>query len=155
MNAESLFFMRLRENENHWYSPIAHNHQWWYRTKRIQLHRMERLSHNVQFRMSICNDITQKSIIRHCLQVHIKGGDPWPVITKNQQIKSLLLLACLAYQLTRWGKVLPDDVSIRCLARVPRSFHMVARLVSRGWATAFTSPHLYECRRCVAWSPAV
>ena len=44
---------------------------------------------------------------------------------------------------------LPDDVSIRCLARVSRSYHNVARLVSRGWAQAFASSHLYTCRRCV------
>ncbi|XP_057443317.1 F-box/kelch-repeat protein SKIP30-like [Lotus japonicus] len=47
---------------------------------------------------------------------------------------------------------LPDDVAIRCLARVPFFFHPNLKLVSRSWNTAIHSPELFKARQEVGSS---
>ncbi|KAF8369506.1 hypothetical protein HHK36_032475 [Tetracentron sinense] len=42
---------------------------------------------------------------------------------------------------------LPDEISIQILARLPRLRYLNAKLVSRSWKTAITSPELFNLRK--------
>ncbi|KAL6515290.1 hypothetical protein OROHE_018922 [Orobanche hederae] len=42
---------------------------------------------------------------------------------------------------------LPDEISIQILARLPRIWHLNAKLVSRGWKSAITSTEYYKLRK--------
>ncbi|KAJ7569359.1 hypothetical protein O6H91_01G074800 [Diphasiastrum complanatum] len=43
---------------------------------------------------------------------------------------------------------IPDDIALRCLARLPLASHNNARAVCRPWRSALLTDELYQVRRC-------